>query len=151
MRTALLITIISGIAFLIIGLFTLIWGKESAFYLLIICLSFFAFGMTGGTVNEAKKRLIEKKRFFASLLITVIFLSILIGIERAFYLIFIWLFIMTFWIAGGILYEERKKLLEKPIFCPRCNQVIPRNASFCPNCNFGYRQFIVKLQLKHLY
>lgn len=134
MRTASLISILIGISLLITVIFTLMWGKERAFYLLLLGLSIMAIGMAGGTVYEAEKKFLEKKRFFVSLLMTGIFLSILGGIEIAFILILLWLFISAFWIAGGIINEERKKLIDTEKICAICGRGIPLDAETCQYC-----------------
>ncbi len=133
-RTASLISIIIGISLLISVIFTLIWGKETAFYLFLLGFSIMAIGMTGGTVYEAEKKLLEKKRFFVSLLMTGIILSFLWGKEAAFYFILLWLFILASWIASGILYEERKKLLDTEKIYAICGRGIPFDTKTCPFC-----------------
>jgi hypothetical protein len=65
MRTASLISILIGISLLITVIFTLMWGKEIAFYLLLLGLSIMAIGMAGGIIYEERKKLIDTEKICA--------------------------------------------------------------------------------------
>ena len=63
MRTASLISIIIGIPLLITGMIILVWGKSAAIYSILLWLFIFASWIAIGTIDEARKKKLEKERF----------------------------------------------------------------------------------------